>query len=198
MGQTSDELRQEIDQHRQNAAEKIDALQGQVQGTADDLKHQAQDTVDQVKDTVQGTVDDAVEKIQEIDLEGMIRERPMVALGVGLIGGMVVGGMMRNGGGSGSSQRSNYKASSTSSGSNTDSGESLTDKMGDMTDTLKKMYHDSGLEDAINTAASSAMGALTAQITGVVERNLPGAQKSNDVRSGSGTTAPESTWPERS
>ena len=40
MGQSSDQIRGEIDQKRADAAEKIDQLQNQVQGTADDMRAQ--------------------------------------------------------------------------------------------------------------------------------------------------------------
>lgn len=185
MGQTSDELRHEIDQHRESASAKIDQLQQQVQGTADDLKSQAEDTVEQVKDTVQGTVDDAVDKIKEIDIEGMIRERPLVALGVGLIGGMVAGGMLRGSGGSSSGHAHRTDSSSHDGGG-------LGESVSGLTDSIKDMFRNSGLEDAINNAAAAAMGSISSQITGVVERNFPGGTSSGDSTANKTRTSDES------
>ena len=61
MGQSSDQIRQEIDQSRQGAAEKIDQLKEQVEGTATDMRGQVQETAEQMIDQVKGTVDETIE-----------------------------------------------------------------------------------------------------------------------------------------
>ncbi|MDP9363699.1 MAG: hypothetical protein M3Q10_05645, partial [Chloroflexota bacterium] len=97
MGQTADQLRQEIEQKRGDAASKIDQIESRVQdtvGTVQELPQMAKetvsDTVDQVKTSVQNSV-------QNIDLSGQIQQRPLAALGAALAGGFLLGGVMGGG-----------------------------------------------------------------------------------------------------
>jgi hypothetical protein len=69
MGQTTDQLRQEVDQKREDAALKIDQIQAKVEGATQ-----------QVKDT--------------FDLRKQIEENPLLALGAALAGGFVLGGIL--------------------------------------------------------------------------------------------------------
>lgn len=164
MGQSSDQIRDEIDQKRADAADKIDQLQNQVQGTADEMRAQVQDTADQVKDTAQqvvegakASVDETVESLKNLDVRQQIEERPLVALGAALLGGFLLGGM--SGGGANGYQ-------SHSSGSSASSG-----FVGSQ---LKRALERSGLEETIASTGAALMGTVTDQLTSVLDRNFPG------------------------
>lgn len=175
MGQSSDELRQEIDHHREDAAQKIDQLQSQVQGTTEDLRHQAQETAGEVREQVMGTVDDTMQSVKEnIHIEEQIQERPLVALGAALIGGFVLGGML--GGGGGNQHRSSSSSSHDYSGSSSSNG-------GGMSDTLQSALKRSGLEETFSNAAAALMGSITQQVEQTIDRNVPGfSRKMNEAK----------------
>ena len=166
MGQSSDEIREEINQHRNDAASKIDQLQSQVQGTTDDLRHQAEDAVDQVREQVKGTVDDTIETVKDnINIEEQIQERPLVALGAALIGGFVVGGML----GGGDKQQSHYSSGEGASHSYQSSGSG-----GGLGHTVRQAMKSSGLEETFSNAAAAMMGSVTEQVKQTIDKNVPG------------------------
>lgn len=159
MGESSGEIRQQIEQSRSDAADKIDQLQDQVQNTASQMRDQAQDTVEQMRDQVKGTVDDTVQTVKEnLDVRQQIQERPLLALGAAFIGGFVLGS--RSSGDGGSSQQgregsSGYHPSSTESG-------------------LRSVVHESGLDETIANAAAALIGSFTDQMKSTLDRNFPG------------------------
>ncbi len=166
MGQSSDQIRQEIDQHREDAAQKIDQLQSQVQGTGEDLRHQAEETVDQVREQVMGSVEDTIHSVKEsVNIQEQIEQRPLVALGAALIGGFVIGGML--GGGGGGQHRSSSSSSHDYSGSSSSQG-------GGMGDTVRQAFKSSGLEETFSNAAAAMMGSVTEQVKQTIDRNVPG------------------------
>ncbi len=177
MGQSSDQLRQEIDQHRHDAERKIDDLQGQVQGTTEDLRAQARGTVEDVREQVQGTVEDTVHKVTEnVDIEQFIQERPLVSLGAALIGGFVVGGMLGGGDGSRGSSRSHDYSGSSAGGSGGGSAAGAAHS-------LQHAYKSSGLEDTVNSGIAALMGSLTDQVKHSMDRNMPGfSQRMNTAQ----------------
>jgi ElaB/YqjD/DUF883 family membrane-anchored ribosome-binding protein len=178
MGQSSDQIRQEIDQHRDDAAGKIDQLKEQVQGTADDMRGQVQDTAEQMVNQVKGTVDHTVEAVkQNMDLKQQIEERPLVALGAALVGGFLLGGMM--GGGSGHGQSSSHREYS----SGTPVGESRTG--GGVRSGIRSAVERSGLEDTISSAAAALMGSVTDQLKNTLDQNFPGFATKMDTAKGS-------------
>lgn len=176
MGQSSDELREEINQRRNDAADKIDQLQDQFQSTTDDLRHQAEETVDQVKGQVRDTVDDTIETVKEhLDLREQVEERPLVSLGVALIGGFVLGGML-GGGGGGDRHRPNYGSEQDHAG-------------GGLGHTMRHAFKSSGLEETFSNAAAAMMGSVTDEVTRVIDRNIPGfSRKMEQARHTSGST----------
>jgi ElaB/YqjD/DUF883 family membrane-anchored ribosome-binding protein len=190
MGQSSDQLRQEIDQHRHDAERKINDLQGTIEGTADDLKVQAQSTVEDVKHQVQDTVDETVRTVTEnVDIEGFVRERPLVSLGAALIGGFMLGGMLDSSRGSSSSSRS-YEYSGErgdmSSGGSSSGGS-------DIGGTIRNVFKSSGLEDTVNNAAAAMMGSVTEQLKQTMDRNMPGfANKMDTAKHTDGTVMDKS------
>lgn len=189
MGQSSDQLRQEIDQHRHDAEAKINQLQGTIEGTAEDLRGQAQSTVDEVKHQVQGTVDDVKHQVQDtvddtvravtenVDIEGFIRERPLVSLGAALIGGFVLGGVLDSSRGGGGSSSRSYDYSGERGGMSGSSGSGGSDIAG----TLRNVYKSSGLEDTVSNAAAAMMGSVTEQLKQSMDRNMPGFASKMDT-----------------
>ncbi len=188
MGQSSDELRQEIDMRRHDAERKINDLQDTVQGTADDLKTQARDTVDEVREQVQGTVEDTVHKVTEnVDLDRFIQERPLVSLGAALVGGFVLGGLLGDGEGSGGSRPRQYSGDHAGSTSHAGSGG------GGLGHSVRKIIHDTGLEDTFNNAAAAMMGSVTEQLKQTMDRNMPGfATKMDEARHTDGSVMDKS------
>jgi len=187
MGQSSDQIRDEIEQRRADAAEKIDQLQGQVQGTADQMRTQVQESAEQVKETAEqvmegarATVDETVQTIKEsVDLKQHIEERPLVALGAALLGGFLLGGMTSGGGGSHHQSSPPYAQSSgVAAGS------------GMLGVGLRSAIQKSGLEETISNAGAAMMGNVTDQLKSILDRNFPGmADKIQTAQSEPGTFA---------
>lgn len=187
MGQSSDELRQEIDQRRHNAEQKINDLQQTVQGTAEELKGQAQETVSEMSEQVQGAVESAMHTVGEnVDIETFIKERPLVSLGAALIGGFVLGGLIdSDDSGHGSARAESYSGErgSLSSGGSSDGGSSLGS-------TLRGAIRKSGFEDTFNNAAAAMLGSFTEQLKDTMDRNMPGfADKMDSAKQQPGSVA---------
>lgn len=155
MGTTADQLREEIDQKRDDASRKIDEIEARIEGTAenvrDEVRQTAQDVTDQVKET--------------LDIKSQIEERPLIAIGVGLAAGFLLGGM----GGGGESHSSSY-------GRNLQSG---------VMNTLRDTSKESGLNDTLSAAASALMGMATTQAKGMAGdrvAEMTGQAKTTDDR----------------
>lgn len=162
MGQSPDQIRQEIDQKRTDAADKIDQLQDQVQSIPDQVRQQAQDTVEQVRDQVKGTVDDTVQSVKEnLDLRQQVEQRPLVALGAAFVGGFVLGSMGGGEGGSAPQGQQGYAGRSENSPSALSNG-------------LRSAVQRSGLDETIANAAAALIGSVTDQLKGTLDRNFPG------------------------
>jgi ElaB/YqjD/DUF883 family membrane-anchored ribosome-binding protein len=183
MGQSSDQIRQEIDRTRTSAADKIDQLQGQVQGTADQMRTQVQDTAEQVVDQVKGTVDHTIETVkQNMDLKQQIEERPLLALGAALVGGFLLGGMTGGGGGHQQASGQREYASGTPVGASAAGGGAISG--------IRGAIQRSGLEDTISNAAAAFLGNLTDQLKGALDQNFPGfAGKMDTAKESSGSFA---------
>ena len=195
MGQSSDELRQEIDQHRHDAERKISDLQqgiqgtaqdlrSQVQHTAEDLRTQAETTVFDLSEQVQGAVESTVHTLSEsVDIEGFIKERPLVSLGAALIGGFILGGVIDGGDSGHSSRASGYTGDrgSLSQGGSSGGGSSLGSS-------LRNAIKSSGFEDTFNNAAAAMLGSVTEQLKQTMDRNMPGfAEKMDTAKHQPGT-----------
>lgn len=170
MGQSADQIRQEIDANRSDAGQKIDDLQGQLQGQADHMQQQAKDTVDHARDQVHDTVNTAVESVQNFDYQQQIQNRPLLSAGVALIGGFVLGGMM---GGGGEQQHSSGGSSQSSH-----------QQGGGMGSQIRGAAQKSGLEDTISNAAAALMGSVTEQLKSTLNSNFPGFSDKMDTAQG--------------
>lgn len=171
MGQSTDQIRQEIDNNRQDAAQKIDQLQSQVLGTADEMRSNVQDTAEQMIGQVKGTVDETVETVkQNLDLRKQIEERPLMSLGVALIGGFLLGGLTSGGGGhhqGGYQSGGQYGEPQRQYSSSHQSG-------GAMANGIRSAVQKTGIEDTISNAAAALLGSVTDQLKGTLDQNFPG------------------------
>jgi ElaB/YqjD/DUF883 family membrane-anchored ribosome-binding protein len=155
MGQSSDQIRQEIEQHRSDAAQKID-----------DLEMRVQDTATQARDQAKGMVEDTIQTAKEsFDFRKQVEERPLVALGVAFVGGLMLGAVTGGGGGG-------QQASSAYGGSQQGQGASST---------LRQAAQRSGLEDTISNAAAALLGSVTEQFKSTLDQNFPGFSSKMDT-----------------
>lgn len=175
MGQSSDEIRREIDQKRADAAKKIDRIQEQVQDTSDQLRNQVSDTTEQVQETVQhvreqvqGTVEDSVETakqaIEDFDVQKYVQERPLVSVAAAFVGGIVLGKVMGGGGNGGHNGQHAYQAESSSPGQHS-SG---------IGNSVRSAVHQSGIDDLISNAAAALFGQVADQARTTIDRSFPG------------------------
>lgn len=173
MGQSSDQIREELDHQRADAGQKIDDLHHQVQDQASQAQQQVKDTAEHVRDQVQGTVDDAVHSVQNFDFQQQIQERPLVALGAALLGGFLLGGMT----GGDDDDRHSGRSYDSASGSQSGSG-------GGMSRQIRSAAQKSGLEDTFSNAAAAIMGSVTEQLKGSLNSTFPGFADKLDTAQG--------------
>lgn len=175
MGKSSDELRQEIDQSRRDATSKINQLQDEVQGTAEELRTQASGAAEDVREQVNATVNDTIDSVREnVNIEEMVQQRPLVSVGAALIGGFVLGGML-GGGGGGQSRQSGY-AQGTSA-PDYGSGHSG----GGLGESVRDAFRKSGLEDTFSNASAALISSVTDQVKDTIDRNMPGFSERMDT-----------------
>lgn len=185
MGKSSDQLRQEIDQQRDDAGAKIDRLQQQVEGQIEDTRDQVVDTAEQVREeakaAVTDTVDSVKQSIENLDIERHVQERPLVSVGAALLGGFLLGAVL--GGDDDHHRRSGgYGAAGSMSGgqSHDHGGPDLPDMSG-MMHGIRSAAKKSGLEDTVSNAAAAIMGSVTEQIKGVLDQSFPGFSEKLDT-----------------
>jgi len=165
MGESTAQVREEIDMNRRSAADKIDQIQSQLENTTEQLRTGVQDSAQQVRDQVKGTIDDTMETMkQNFDLRQQIEERPLVALGAALVGGFVLGGLMGGGGHSQNGGNGHTQPTASQSGHHGSSAGHG----------VRSAIQKSGLEDTISNAASALIGSLTDQLRDTLDRNFPG------------------------
>ncbi|HYI25805.1 MAG TPA: hypothetical protein VD767_10375, partial [Thermomicrobiales bacterium] len=152
MGESTDQIRREIDQNRQSAADKIDQIQDQVTGTADQMRTNVQETAQELRSQVTGTVEDTIQTVKEnLDFRQVIEERPLLAVGAAFIGGFVLGGLTGGEDDHHSRGQGSTSASAMQGGS---SGSSLGRG-------LRAAIQKSGIEDTLSSAAAAFVGGLS-------------------------------------
>jgi len=176
MGQTADQLRQEVDQKREDAADKIDQLQAKVEGAAQQAEETVEDAKQQVKDA--------------FDLRKQIEEKPLLALGAALAGGFVLGGIL--GGDEHDDRR--YPRYDQQHGGQSYQQQSSPGIM----DNVRKAAKSTGLEDTLNTMVASFMGSIGERVRAIGEESFPGLMSQNrdggdQQRLSSGSTAGRSS-----
>lgn len=174
MGQTADELRQEIDSKRQDASQKIEQIEQKVTGTADQVKEQVMQTKDQV--------------MQTFDWRQQVQERPLVAVGAAFLGGVVLGNIM------GGDDHDRYRGSDSSFNTvqSQERGMGSTAGGGGMMASIRHAAKSSGLEETVGGMAAGLMGTLSDRMKKYADEVFPGmAEKIQGAKdrsqSGSGT-----------
>ena len=147
MGETADQLRQQVDQKRDDASQKIDQIEQQVMGKAQEIEHKVSDTAQQVK--------------AKMDWRHQVEERPLLAVGAALIGGMLIGGLTG-------------KDDGRDSGPRATSSHATEHSRGGVTNAVRNAARESGLEDSIQNFASAAFGQLGTKMRDMTERTFPG------------------------
>lgn len=163
MGQTADELRQEIDAKRNDASQKIGQIEEKVTGAADQVKEKVADTADHVKEQVMNT----------FDWRQQVQERPLVALGAAFLGGVVLAGVV--GDGNGKDQRGGYQQGNSNfnirrhseQGSGAGSGQGLTAS-------IRNAAKTSGLEETMSGMVGAFMMNLTDRVKTMADQTFPG------------------------
>ena len=190
MGQSTDQIRREIDQSRDSAATRIDELQSQVEGTAQDLRDTVTGTTEQVIDQVKGTVDDTVESVKEnLDVRQQIEQRPLLSLGVAFVGGFVLGSITGKDDHDHSSSYRSYgyqqPESSPSPGYRPQSQQG-----GSLTQGIRTAVQKTGLEDTISSATAAMIGSVTEQMKTKLDQSFPGfAERMQTAQSSEGDFA---------
>ena len=152
MSKSADEIRDEIERDREDAAERIDQLEERLQETADDVRREARYTVDEVRDEAQDLVQNAVESVKEtLDLQQQVQDRPLVAVAGAMVGGYVLGSMMNDSGGGGGQQ----------------SGPSMGER-------LQKTAKESGLLDTLQNFAAALVGSYAEEVKTMVKPTKQG------------------------
>jgi hypothetical protein len=146
MGQTGDQLRQELDQTREDASQKIDEIQDRVE-----------DATQKVKDT--------------FDVRAQIAERPLVAAGVAVAGGFLLGSLM-----SGDQQQHQEDRYQTSERQQLYPGRQSHESQsqgGGVMGAVHSAAKSTGLDDTLNAMAASVVGALTDQLKNMTSEAIP-------------------------
>jgi|GEM_PF-2119136 len=180
MGQSSDAIRQEIDQKRADAASKIDQFQTQMEDTSEQLRNQVKEgaeqvqaTAEHVREQVQGTVEDTVETakqtIENIDFKQQVQQRPLLSVGAAFFGGMMLGKLTNghdNGQHSHSSFQQPYQQQSASS--------HATHQSNGLVEGVRGAVQKSGIEDLISNATAALIGQVADQARTTIDRSFPG------------------------
>jgi hypothetical protein len=150
MGQTADQLRQEVDATRDQAAEKIDMIEQKVG-----------DAAQQVKD--------------KVNWRRQVDDNPLLALGVAMIGGMALGSLL---GGDDGRRRdrgefSPYAQFSTIPGPGPYGRQSSGG--GGMNLSIRQAARSSGLEDALSSISGSLMASLTDKVREIADQTFSGS-----------------------
>jgi ElaB/YqjD/DUF883 family membrane-anchored ribosome-binding protein len=182
MGQTTDELKANVDSSREAATQKIEAIQDQVMDTVHQAEQKVTDTAQQVK--------------EKLDWRTQVEQRPLMAIGAAFIGGILLGNMTgKDGGGQHSYRGGDY--ASPSSGAMQSGGQ-----MSGLTNSIRNAAKDSGLDDTIQNLANGVFTMLGDRVKGMAEQYAPGiadqlgmssSSKSDGSSSGSGSSSSNTT-----
>jgi ElaB/YqjD/DUF883 family membrane-anchored ribosome-binding protein len=153
MGQTADQLRQEIDGKRDDAAAKIDEIEARVQSTAQVAKKTVEETMQTAKDTVTETVTESVEAVkQSFDLQRQVDERPLLMLGAAALGGFILAGAL---GGEKHHRSERYSEYRPQSGP------------------VQRAVHSSGLDSTMAAVTGAVVGMATDHLRSLVDESFP-------------------------
>ena len=138
MGETADQIRDQVDQAREQATDKIVQLEQQVSNATQ-----------QVKDN--------------LDWRHQVEERPLVAMGVALVGGMLFGSIT---GGNGKSSHSSNSSSSSSGGG--------------LGGVVRKAAASAGIEAKVESYAHDFFNSLSKRVGDVASEAFSGLSNSTE------------------
>jgi hypothetical protein len=161
MGETADQLRQQVDQKRDDASQKIEQIEQQVMQGAQQVQDKVSETAQQVK--------------AKLDWRQQVEQHPLLAVGAALAGGMALGGL------TGKGDEREYRAPGSAE------YRPSTAQQGGVRHSIRNAARESGLEDSIQKFASAAFGMLGERMREMTDRTFPGML--DKVQSSATTTA---------
>jgi len=202
MGQTADQLRQEIEHKRDDAAAKIGQIEARVQdipnlaratvkGSVDQSIGQVRESVDQSLSQARVAVEAKVEKLKEqTDIQGQVGQRPLAALGVAFAGGYLLGKVL---GGDTSSQGSSSYQTDWSQAHSSDqashgggqesgrmgigagqrSGSQGPSQPNAVVVALKQAAREAGLDNTLSALSGALVATLTDQFNRTIRETFP-------------------------
>jgi len=149
MGPTASQIREELDQHREDAAARLAEIENRVQH----VTSEARSEVDETKEQIRSQVEDAKEQVkQTFDVKYQLQQNPLIAVGGGLLLRFLLGGGASGGGGGGS-----YSGSRSSSSVG-----------GHLHASLMQSAKSSGLSDTLSSAGSALLSEVTKSVKSAV------------------------------
>jgi len=140
MGQAADQLRDQVDQTRDDAAQKIQQIEQRVAETTQQVKEQ-------------------------FDWRHQVEERPLLAMGAALLGGMVLGGLTGGGGDHGGSNGRSYASASSDHQQSSDGG--------GLTGIIRTAAKNAGIEETVHQIADSALHSFGDRLRDIAAQNIP-------------------------
>jgi len=159
MGQTADQLRQDVDATRNQAADKIDQIEQKVGQATQQVK-------------------------EKFDWRRQVDDNPLLALGAAMIGGMVLGAAM--GGDDGDSRDRGYQPSYAGISGSGPYGRQSSSSGGGLGHMLRQTAKSTGFEDSIQSMSSAIMATMTDRIREFADRAMPGAGEKLGASSANG------------
>lgn len=147
MGPTASQIRQELEQHREDAANRLAELENRADSVTYQARTQVEDTTEQIRTQLEQTVDSTYQ----------LWENPLIVVGGGLQLGFLLGGGI-SGGGNGGGSPAHRSTSSVSS---------------HLQASLMQSAKSSGLSDTISAAGSALLSEVTRSVKGVVGQSGP-------------------------
>jgi len=188
VGQSADQLRQEIAAKRNEAAVKIDQIEAKVQGIPQLARETVDASIQQAKASVGGTVGEMANKM---DIRQQVEAKPMLALGAAIAGGWLLGKLLAGdgakGGGAGGYRRDRDAVRGGTS-MNVMHGASVGDgaatgaalqpaggksSAGGVVETIRGAARESGLEDTLQAFTGALVATLTDQLRRTVDQSFP-------------------------
>jgi hypothetical protein len=164
MGETTDQLRDQVDQTRDDASRTIQEIEDRVSSATQQVKDQ-------------------------LDWRHQVQQRPLMSVGLAVIGGMVLGGLTGS-----------HDSHAPTNGNGASYGH---EHRGGIGDALRGAAKSSGFDDAVHDVANAALGSFGARLRSMAAENFPslagGAQASEhqkqSTRAFSGTARSMSATP---
>jgi len=169
MGQTADQLRDQVDQTRDDASQKIEQIEHQMSQTAEKVKEQ-------------------------LDWRHQVDERPLMAVGAAMIGGMILGGLV--GGHDGHAHENHYQYQPGSAARNDYRFEGGTPR--GVSGAIRNAAKASGFDETVQHVATAALSTFADRLRDAAEHNLPGLADKLHASTGQSASAATATMSDAS